>query len=145
MTIPFALVRSWYYVDDPKQLALSLAGKSSTGHTNTDTSTGIYIDSFMSNSMYVLGYFGRSPADDGNDDDGDGSGGLARRRAVPSIGTEALESCNLPRALSLGALCSVGLLFILYYYYHYYSKCYTIAIYCRASETKIEYTRIMRF
>lgn len=27
----------------------------------------------------------------------------ARRRAVPSIGTEASESCNLPRALSLGA------------------------------------------
>lgn len=27
----------------------------------------------------------------------------ARRRAVPSIGTEASESCNLPRALTLGA------------------------------------------
>lgn len=35
----------------------------------------------------------------------------ARRRAVPSIGTEASESCNLPRALTLGAAAAAAAAF----------------------------------
>lgn len=52
--------------------------------------------------MYLV-HFGRSPAAATAAAAATVPVPQARRRAVPSIGTEASESCNLPRALTLGA------------------------------------------
>lgn len=60
--------------------------------------------------MYLV-HFGRSPAAATAAAAATVPVPQARRRAVPSIGTEASESCNLPRALTLGAAFAVFLIF----------------------------------
>lgn len=60
----------------------------------------------------------------------------ARRRAVPSIGTEASESCNLPRALTLGAAAAAAFAaFLIFKNYKFLNSIFKFAIYCCTSET----------
>lgn len=63
--------------------------------------------------MYLV-HFGRSPAAATAAAAATVPVPQARRRAVPSIGTEASESCNLPRALTLGAAFAAFAVFLIF-------------------------------